>query len=416
MNESTDSKKLRFENKPAFVEHERLLMETHDLKDLSIEIQESIQETWDALDSDERARLHGLSADLYMISGNEILEHTDLSSEHLSQALTAAWNAKDSPRFLCLLRKGPKGLSQDQIAYLRWRHYGHLGHKSAALKFLLHAIKLNPKPNYYCCLLQFLINIGKRQEAREMAAKLVFEKQTHPNLVIMATAVLFQEEQPPYSILIGALRDALKREEQLPGKHLLKARTLGLILLGLCYEQLNKNYRAMIAFGEALSLDPEDEEVFRRLSNLRYSNNPNQELDQLAQQIKNGTKLGWPYYRLALRAMEETNYSKCMELCNQGLPYIRQPYLKADMLNWLAICKAELGYSHSEVGGLLQEALKLVPNDQHILHNIVVWNKETSQTWDLNLEKRDPNRLPKQYLAGISDEHQKEFELAALAG
>src|SRR5438105_4980179 len=103
----------KFSDNPYYVEYEDLLKKLHRLiaegKGASEEadtVRDEMDRPERELSSEELARLNGLSADLYMLQGDEIFETsgTDTATpELLASHLDAAWHEQDWQRVLELL-------------------------------------------------------------------------------------------------------------------------------------------------------------------------------------------------------------------------------------------------------------------------------------------------------------------------
>src|SRR6266566_2413562 len=119
----------RFWENPHFVQHESLLRRLHELmaagkgdSDEADAVRDQMDVSWRALSREEIARLDGLSADLYMLEGEEVLDPASAQGwtpERLGVELGSAWNQGEWEKVLSLLRNGPSFIPQDRIAYLR---------------------------------------------------------------------------------------------------------------------------------------------------------------------------------------------------------------------------------------------------------------------------------------------------------
>jgi hypothetical protein len=144
----------RFAINPHFVEFEQLLIRLHHLfvkgegdSEEADALREAMEEPERNLSSAERARLEGLSADLYMIQDDEIFEKVEpeeRTRERLGPELELAYRAEDWDKVLSLLRRGPDFLTRDQLAASRAFLYRSLGHSEAADLFGEYAQRLTP--------------------------------------------------------------------------------------------------------------------------------------------------------------------------------------------------------------------------------------------------------------------------------
>ena len=138
---------------PASREYARLTGRLHDLMATGLgeseeadAVRDAMDGPWKQLSGAERDRLSGLSADLYMFTGEEIIEPAELAergSDTLGVALLAARTHGDWETVLALLRKGPTFLSKREIASFREEAYDELGHPEVARLFARHAARLS---------------------------------------------------------------------------------------------------------------------------------------------------------------------------------------------------------------------------------------------------------------------------------
>src|SRR5436190_11135480 len=132
----------KFAANPYYVEHEERLKE---LSRLMAEgkgdtpeadaLREAMEHPERQLTREEIERLNGLSADLYMLEGDELYEPLEPGEdpqarepERLRTSVEEAWARRDAALTLVLLRKGDAGFPEAQRAYIRSRAYEELGH------------------------------------------------------------------------------------------------------------------------------------------------------------------------------------------------------------------------------------------------------------------------------------------------
>ena len=149
------------------------------------------------LTREERDRLSGLSADLYMLLDDEIFERFDGTQEELRAALQDAWKKQEWETLLKLLRKGPDYLSREGLASLRAHAYQSLGHLEVALTFKEYASRLNPQEiGHKAGVLALLFALNRREAAATQARNIIADPGAPSNLVAFAGYVLSQTASP----------------------------------------------------------------------------------------------------------------------------------------------------------------------------------------------------------------------------
>ena len=137
-------------------------------------IHNAMDEVEPRLTGAEIDRLNGLSADLYMLSGNEMPEAPirGVDGAGLVELIQNAWDRGHLDEVLRLLRKQPRALSEDRIAHPRACAYARLGHPETAGRFFEYAYHANPtNSEYRYHYLASLITVNRIAEARDLAVE-----------------------------------------------------------------------------------------------------------------------------------------------------------------------------------------------------------------------------------------------------
>lgn len=269
----------RFTDNPAYERYETLLKQLHSLiregKGQSPEadaVREAMDEPAARLDRAEVLRLKGLSADLYMLQGKEVLatdgprlELPELRSElsHFQD-----WNSWDA--VLSLLRRRAPTVPDVAVAAARARAYAALGHADTALLFLDFAFEsTSSDPGYRALRLMLLLDARRVEEATLNAEAVLASNTAAPHLVFAATIVLFE----PATQLARALADAdcvriLGVLNRLIGggsapRLLPSFLVLAHLLRAGCFSHLGRVDEAIAACDGALALAPNDAVVLR---------------------------------------------------------------------------------------------------------------------------------------------------------
>src|SRR5438093_1561710 len=192
----------RFAENPAYVQYETLLKRLHGLiaegQGQSPEadaVREAMDEPVERLTRPEITRLKGLSADLYMLQGKEVITAdagSRLELEELRSELDhfRDWNSWDA--VLALLRRSASDIPEAAVAATRARAYAELGHADTALLFLDFAFRATPDDADYKTLrLMLLLDAGRYGEAVKIAESALASNDTTPELIFAAADVLF---------------------------------------------------------------------------------------------------------------------------------------------------------------------------------------------------------------------------------
>ncbi len=274
----------RFLENPAYVEYERMTLRLHRLisegKDESDEadhLRERMDAPWNKLNAEERDRLDGVVMDLApppsAVGSNDAFPgQIDVAA--LDHARAIAYQRREWPRFLQLMRNAPTDLSPAFVAFSRYRAYEGLGHLEVALEFLRRAELLQPKDNYKGLMLELLRELNQFDEAVARALQYIDDSRSSANLIVAAAGALFastrtishEEARPRLEVAATALSKVLEGEAVAIRDP--DARMAALVLLGLCKESINDFAGAEAAYNAASLVDPESQVVKSAKANL----------------------------------------------------------------------------------------------------------------------------------------------------
>jgi tetratricopeptide (TPR) repeat protein len=272
----------RFAENPDYRRYEELLKQVHHLiaigkgdSDEADELRERMDAPWYRLSDAERARLDGLSADLYMLQDDEVTEKpvpADLSLEAFGNQISYAQEWNDWDAVLGLLRHRPAGTLPQSVAAWRARAYDALGHFDTAILFLDYAFKANPTdPSYLGLRMMFLSGANRLEEAALDAQRFIDARDTQPLLVIASADVLLQAAERRLSgatsevhqRILEALRPVL-RERGAATRIPVGYFVIGQLVRALCLCQMGDLDATLAAIDAALEADPGDR-VLRRI-------------------------------------------------------------------------------------------------------------------------------------------------------
>lgn len=266
--------KYQFADNPTFMQHEAMLRQLHALiaagrgeEQEADALREEMDESWLKLSAAEMTRIDGLSADLYMLSGDETIGMPDRTKGQFQNDLTQAVGTNRWTLVLELLRIRPHILPEWVVAYYRARAYGELGHIETSIAFaelayarfelVSHSSQVTRDDILYE-LLMLLSRSGRQVEATRRAEARVSASEAPADLQLLYAYFLFlttQNQREPE--LHNSLRRVLAIVHQLRGS--VEYQTLGPrelsfshLIAGLCHRALDERTEADAEFSDAV--------------------------------------------------------------------------------------------------------------------------------------------------------------------
>ncbi len=258
-----------FTENSCYVEHEALLMQLHHLianglgdTEEADAVRDRMEPSWYRLKPEEKLRIEGLSADLYMLQDAEIFQPSDGRTKiQIGQAVYAAMEHERWADALVLLRQ-PNLLPREQVAAYRAAAYQGLGHLETALLFLRYVIQLDPTPPFLRVLELDLLARCRRDTELEKQAEAYLNDASAPAFLRINAAGILAEvydhtESIRYENIVPALEQVLRAEA--PTTSLRRDNmAFGYEVLAYCYFQLGYIQRAYDAVTEGLRLGSSD--------------------------------------------------------------------------------------------------------------------------------------------------------------
>jgi tetratricopeptide (TPR) repeat protein len=331
------------------------------------------------LSEEEVERATGISADLYMLSGREVVqpvEEARPSPDELFHRLRAAWEGGDWGSLLALLRRGPATLPPAQVAYLRARAYDELGHTATAALFMRHAVSLEPRDDTYPFMaMELLLRAGDLDAAAEMAEAYLPDECAPLAARIQGAAVLFattrgmaQPEARPVFERLAAEIPTLTGAAEF--SHLLASvQALAYVIRGFCHEGLDQTEEAMHAFGEAIAVDPQNTGARVARGLLAAQADPAAAVRDFVLAVEGHSPLALPYLYLALDAFRSADYADCKGLCEKALRLELHPRNEAVIRELLALARLALNEPLPEARAAFQAALTIDPLNEGLRRN-----------------------------------------------
>lgn len=336
------------------IQLERLLAAGRGESEEHEELCDRMSEPWYRLDPPTQELLRGLSGDLYMLQGQEVLEHADEAPDILKQRLQAAWNAGDHRHVLSLLRRVQAPFfPADRVAYVRGRCWSALGFHEAALAFYDHAAKVNPRNGSYVYLaFDEVIRLDRVEEAIKRAHAAANDPAASSRALFAAGHALLWAVQRERRFdgenvlrgIIEILRRAIAIESAAaPTQRLRSVLAQGYVEVGVCLERLDELESALTAYDDALRVDPDNDGALTARGMLQMARH---EVSRAALDFERavglGTPLVWPYLHLAFQALKGAEYARCIELCGMGILRSEDERHRAAFYEWMVVSELML--------------------------------------------------------------------------
>lgn len=238
-----------------------LTLQGEDESEAADQIREAMEAPWRQLSSEQKARLEGLSVDLYSIG--ETFTSPAVPSDGGAAEIEQAIFSKDWDKALQILRF-QRGLRPADVAALRGVAWTELGHPEIAALFFAEAYRLDPrnvdfKANY----LRSLVHSERTGEARTQALDRI-DDTTDPYEVLLSAEILFDCAQRYRNASDGEAPESefhriinlIERGLRLLGEQSLdqswaKRVCTAYLTVALCYDALGDEQRAGESYEDA---------------------------------------------------------------------------------------------------------------------------------------------------------------------
>jgi len=312
----------------------------------------------------------------------------------------AIYNAKQRQPWdfaLDLIRKWQDYLPLALLSYLHGSIWAGAGKYEIASVFYANAADIEPKGNYPADYLHSL-NKSNSGRAKGMAEKVVNSPDDYSAptviqaanvLVAAARALPANETRKIETRLIPIVDRAMKSleyvKEQEPEVYLMAA-----LLIGSAYEHKGDTRAAYEYYSIGLSVDPREETLLILRGMLMYGINSGA-ISDMELSVTLGTKAIWPYFFLAHHYLVCDRFDDCRKFCERALDLRASAPMSSELLDWLAIAEAQLGFPAERVRRLFEDAIRLDPHNDRAKKNLstfiglvgrlpsteLVWDKRT---------------------------------------
>jgi tetratricopeptide (TPR) repeat protein len=370
-----------------WVAYEAHLLRLHELDWLGLleseeaeTVRDQMFEPWQRLTPEEQHRMAGLSADLHTLGANPPdLRIAPEEAQGALHAMAPAYADHEWEQLLYLLRRCDKLLPKERAAFMRGRCWSSLGNWRIAYLFFEAASTLDPvNANYGFLALEALFRSGRVEEALARARATLEGAGVHPRAVFGAAKVVFDTASslpevlaaPSYEAVIGPLRAAINREQQVAQPERLKSLSIAaIVLLAGSLQRLGRADEARKEYDSAVTEFPDSEELLTSRGLFLLAIDRRAGLRDLQALVKRNTAFVYPYLVLAHESLRTGRFEECVTLCDEGFQRAQTGSHKASLFQWSAIARHELGEPGESVRAMFETALVLDPLNEHIRAN-----------------------------------------------
>jgi len=414
----------RFFRNPHFREYIRLLGKLHELiradadeSDEGEGIRDQMDGPAELLTREEIESANGISADLYSLSDtgpHTVQPMTDDAQKGINGALQAR-NAGDFAKSLDLLRKNQAYVDFATLTYVRGSVMLEAGEFALAADFFRCAKDLAPNnTNYTYMWLDALSRSGSDNASKEAEEILAKAGDFGPKLVLKAADIEFcstkqmteNQAKPIIQKLVPVFEDTIVRlqtsGEAQDSPSLLAS---AFALLGFCYEHLGAFDEARQYFDQGLKLFPNNDALLTARGIQRYASDNSGAVEDFSDAVQLRSPLVWPYFFMAHHNLVRDRFEDCLRFANLALRLAGTNAVRADCLEWIAICQSMLGHPAETVRAAFHAAEQLAPTNQRIQANHKRFEDSRSSEAPVNWEQMDLETVQRFGL--------QEFQIAA---
>jgi tetratricopeptide (TPR) repeat protein len=394
--------------------HSRLLAERRDEDAETEAVEEEMTRLWDRLDAVQRHSLSGLGSDLNWVRRGCLPAPNGHRPEDVSKQDVRAWiEARaqgDWHGLLHYLRVCSPRNPTFGLAFHRALAWQAIGFPQLAGLFFDLASELDPSNGFVAYRALQTASQVDPQAAVERARTILKDPSRHPaSVVALAVTILLVvrvEDGPQIDPSEAAelLRGCLERVHSESTSD--EDRGILYDIAALGFHRLGDFPEARHAYEEALRIQPNDATLLVRLGLLLYGREDENAAGLLARAAELQSPLFMPYFFLAHYHISRRHFVEALTLCSQALARTTSDPIRAELLEWAAICESELSFPDEAVEALFRAARVLDPTNERISRN--------QQAFEAG--RRDPAGRPYDFEPADSFKVRREAEiLTALA-
>jgi tetratricopeptide (TPR) repeat protein len=339
---------------------------------------------WENLDEVQRRSLNGMGSDLNWVRRHgepppKGRKQPDEVTPAEQQELVATIGSKEWHKTLHYLRLCAPMIPIVTLAYLRGRVYEAIGLPNYAGVFYEQAADLDPA-NAEIGLKA--LSTARPTNAVRRAEKVVASPWGYPPPVVAlaATTVLRRDEADDRSsdreLFSTLLNDVVKRLQLEPAN---EVRTVAYQAAASGFEIIGDVTAALRCLDEGLKVSPDNHDLLVFKGLLLYATETDKAVESFAKLTQTGTRSVWPYAFLAHYHLLNRNYGASLEMGREAWARATTNRLRAQLLEWQAICLTELRYPPEVVRPIFEKAISLDPSNIWIGRNLDAFSSAVTQ-------------------------------------
>jgi tetratricopeptide (TPR) repeat protein len=372
-----------------------LLLEGMENAPETVEAESRMEELWENLDETQRRSLSGMGSDLNWVrrkgepppNGRKNPEEVT-STER--QELMAAMGSKDWHKALHYLRICAPIFPIITLAQGRGKAYDALGFPSYASIFYEQGFEIEPNNADLGIAALSTIQRTDPGNALQHARTIIASPMRYPPVIVAFAAVLImqwdeiEKRAIDHNGFSALLSDTIKRSQLEPSDEA-RMRTYEIAAFGF---KILKDMSAVLrCIDEALKLSPYNDRLLVDKGLLLYDSQTDQAIDLFSKLTQIGTQSVWPYFFMAHHYLLRRNYNASLEMGREAWTRQAVNPIRALLLEWQAICLAELNYPSEMVRPVFVKAASLDPSNPWIAKNLAAFDearaKATGSEWHI---------------------------------
>jgi tetratricopeptide (TPR) repeat protein len=341
------------------------------------------EELWEKLDDVQRRSLSGMGSDLNWVRRNgEPPPKGRKAPEEVTpieqQDLVAAIGRKDWHRVLHYLRLCAPMFPIATLAHLRGSAYDAIGLPKYASVFYGQGLEVDPGNDDIGLAALSSLEKTDPTNAVQLAKKIIASPLSYPPVVLTLAAVMIlrsveSKDGPIDRQLISALLNgAVKRLQLEPS---VEARLRAYEMAAFGFEIIGDLSAALRCLDEGLALSPNSDSLLVDKGLLLYGSQTEQAVAVFDQLTRRGTPNVWPYVYLTHFNLLKRNFGVALEMTREAWARATDDSVRAQLLEWQAICQTELHYPPEVVRPIFEKAISLDPSNSCIAKNLAAFDE-----------------------------------------